>query len=84
MTANFLTRNPIHHAQTKHVAIHYHFVREQVVAGQLEAKFVCSKEQLADALTKPLPQTEFKYLCSKLMEEPPICLRGDVEGSGIS
>lgn len=60
----------------KHVAINFHFIREQVASGQLEAKFVCPNDQLADILTKPLPRSNFEYLRSKLMKEPPIRLRG--------
>lgn len=84
MAANFLTKNPIHHARTKHVSIHYHFVREQVASSQLEAKFVCFRDQLADVLTKPLLRNEFKYLYGKLMEEPPIHLRGGLVESVVN
>lgn len=68
VAANFLTKNPIHHTRTKHVAIHYHFVREQVAMGSLKAEFICSKDQLADILTKPLLLGTYQYLRDKLME----------------
>lgn len=78
VAANFHNKNPIHHSRTKHVAIHYHFVREQVEAGQLQAEFVCSKEQLADILTKSLARPQFKYSRDKLMVEAPHLLEGGV------
>lgn len=78
VAANYLIKNSIYHAKTKHVAINYHFVREQVATRQLQAKFVRSQDQLADILTKPLPRVEFNHLWNKLMVEPPIRLRGGV------
>lgn len=68
IAANYLTKNTIHHAWTKHVAIHYHFFREQVTMGRLKAEFVCSKEQLASILTKSLPRSSYQYLRNKLMQ----------------
>ena len=40
----------------KHVAIDYHFIRDQVQEGALRVTHVSSVDQLADALTKPLPR----------------------------
>lgn len=64
--ATFLATNPMFHARTKHVEIDCHFVRERVVSKELSVCFLCSKDQLADILTKPLPTPRFEYLCSKL------------------
>lgn len=79
--ATFLTKNPIHHTRTKHVAIHYHFVREQVTSGRLKIEYVSSKEWLADVLTKPPPHISFRYLCDKLLEQASSRLRGSVSGT---
>jgi Reverse transcriptase (RNA-dependent DNA polymerase) len=64
--ATFLASNPQFHAHTKHIEIDYHFVRERVQSNQLQVKFVCSKDQLADCFTKPLPLPHFEFLRSKL------------------
>lgn len=81
VNAKCLTKNPIFHMKTKHVAIQYHLVREQFAHKTLETKYISTKEQLADLLTKPLPCRTFAYLVSKLMESLPISLRGDVKGT---
>jgi len=52
--ANYLAKNPIFNAKSKHIAISYHFVREQVADGSLMVNHIGTKEQLADILTKPL------------------------------
>jgi hypothetical protein len=43
----------------KHVELDYHFVRERVATGQLDVQIISSKDQVADALTKPLPGPAF-------------------------
>jgi hypothetical protein len=64
--AMFLASNPIFHTRTKHIKIDYHFVRERVAANKLKVQFVCSKDQLADYLTKPLTLPQFQFLRGKL------------------
>ena len=57
--ATYLSANPIFHRRTKHVKVDYHFVRERVSAKQLDVRFLSSKDQLADIMTKPLATSLF-------------------------
>ncbi|KAL6323599.1 hypothetical protein AAG906_039190 [Vitis piasezkii] len=50
----------------KHVAIDYHFIRDQVQSGALRVTHVFSANQLADAFTKPLPRSRFQELRVKI------------------
>ncbi|KAK0578948.1 hypothetical protein LWI29_018924 [Acer saccharum] len=50
----------------KHVGIDYRFIRDQVQSGSLHVAHVSSEDQLADALTKPLPRTRFLQLKTKI------------------
>nr|XP_043615796.1 uncharacterized protein LOC122587696 [Erigeron canadensis] len=64
--ATYLCANPVYHSRMKHVALDYHFVREKVAAGTLRVHHINSKDQLADALTKPLSRAPFLQLRSKI------------------
>lgn len=62
----------------KHIALDYHFVREQVQAKTLCVAHICSISQLADALTKPLSRALFLDLSSKIGFVLPSILNGHV------
>ena len=49
-----LMKNPVFHGRSKHIDIKYHFIRQCVERGQIVVRRVCTDEQKADALTKPL------------------------------
>ncbi|KAG0156784.1 hypothetical protein PDIDSM_3965 [Penicillium digitatum] len=48
-----LALNPEFHAATKHIAIRYHRLREEVAAGNVEFIKIPTAEMAADGLTKP-------------------------------
>ena len=64
--ATSLCSNPVFHSRMKHVATDFHFIRNQVQSGRLRVAHVSSKDQLADALTKPLYRTPFLTLKTKI------------------
>jgi hypothetical protein len=45
----------VQHSRSKHIDIRYHFVREQT---SVVYKHVCSKDNLADIMTKPLDKVK--------------------------
>ncbi|XP_070660531.1 uncharacterized mitochondrial protein AtMg00810-like [Malus domestica] len=83
ISAISLASNPVFHAQTKHIEIDYHYIRELVLAKLLTFQFVCSQDQLADIHTKFLSKSRFSYLKSKLplgsMVDPKLSLRGCIK-----
>jgi hypothetical protein len=52
--ATYLSANLVFHAQTKHIEVDYHFVRERVARKQLDVQFISTNDQLADGFTKVL------------------------------
>ena len=73
-----LATNPIFHARCKHIEIDQHFVRDQLLAHELEVRYVPTVDQLADIFTKSLSTDRFLYLKDKLkIVSTPFRLRGD-------
>ena len=60
MSSIQLASNPVFHARTKHIEVHYHFIREKVLAGQIDMSYVQTGEQVADIFTKALPRDKFE------------------------
>ena len=49
-----LAKIPVFRAWTKHNEVHYHFVHERVLSGEVELTYVPTDRQVADIFTKPL------------------------------
>ena len=54
MSSIQLTNNPIFHARTKHIEVHYHYVHEKVLVGDIDLLYVSTQEQVVDIFTKSL------------------------------
>lgn len=66
LSATSYSANPVFHSRMKHLALYFHFVREKVQQGSIWVQHIAGDDQLADALTKPLPRPQFHYLISKI------------------
>ena len=55
-----LAENPEFHARTKHVEVHYHFVREKVREGKIKMYQTKTENQVADIFTKGLNTAKFR------------------------
>ncbi|KAK2980731.1 hypothetical protein RJ640_011711 [Escallonia rubra] len=66
LSAIRLAENPVFHARTKHVEVHYHFIREKVLQEKIELEHVRTENQVADLLTKSLSESKFQNFCSQL------------------
>jgi ATP sulfurylase len=54
-----IANNPIQHDRTKHVEIDRHFIKEKLDRGVICLPYVTSASQVADVLTKGLPEKLF-------------------------
>ena len=49
-----LAKNPVFHAWTKNIEVHYHFFRERVHSSEVELQYVPTDRQPANIFTNPL------------------------------
>lgn len=88
MRATYLSSNPIFHgshllalqfpfyARMKHVEIDFHFIYNRVLIKSLQVAYIYGKDQLANALTKPLFAARLASMCSILrLQHLPLDLR---------
>jgi hypothetical protein len=61
-----LAKNPVFHARTKHIEVHYRFVWERVLSGAVELRHVPTDRQIADIFTKPLGLDKLRHFSGAL------------------
>jgi hypothetical protein len=66
VSAVYLSANPVHHRQTKHIELDIHFVCEQVALGRIRVLQVPTSQQFADIMTKGLLTSSFEEFRSSL------------------
>ncbi|KAL9996279.1 putative RNA-directed DNA polymerase [Helianthus debilis subsp. tardiflorus] len=66
-----ITKNPVHHAKTKHIEIRHHFIRDCFEKKLIRIEKIHTDEQKADLHTKAFDKNRFQYLlklnCMKLL-----------------
>ena len=50
----YLARNPMFNARTKHIKVHYHFIRERILADDVDLQHITTNLQTTDIFTKAL------------------------------
>ncbi|GJZ58706.1 retrovirus-related pol polyprotein from transposon TNT 1-94 [Tanacetum coccineum] len=61
-----LSCNTVQHSRTKHIAVRYYFIKEQVENEIVKLYFVKTAYQLADIFTKALARERFEFLAKRL------------------
>jgi len=62
----FMANNPITERCTKHIPIHYHFVRDAVTDQHIEIFYIKGTDNPADMFTKNLRYVKFKQCRSQI------------------
>ena len=57
-----MTRNPQFHGRSKHIAMKYHFIRDEMKKRAIDIKYCRSENMLADMLMKALYGDRFEKL----------------------
>ena len=61
-----LSKNDMFHARTKHIDIHFHFIRHAVEDRRIELKYCATDDMFADVLTKALVAVKHKHFTTSL------------------
>ncbi|GJU56120.1 reverse transcriptase domain-containing protein [Tanacetum coccineum] len=61
-----ISNNPVLHSRTKHIDIRYHFIRDYILKGDIELRFLPTELQLVDIFTKPLAEPRFTRVVAEL------------------
>jgi hypothetical protein len=62
-----MTQHNAFHDRSKHVDLRYHYIREQLAAGEVEVSYCPTADMLADLFTKPLGPEKLPALVSKIL-----------------
>jgi len=77
-----LTNNSVNHARTKHIEVHYHFIRKKVLAKEINLIHVNTEDQIVDIFTKALGTNKLKRFKKMFgVLEMNLSLKGSVENS---
>ncbi len=77
-----LANNPVYHARTKHIEVHYHFIREKILTKEIDLIHVDIENQVADIFTKALNTDKFRKFRKMLgVLKVDLSLSGSVENS---
>ena len=57
-----LSKNPILHGRSKHIAVRFHFLRDLIKDGVVELKYCGTQDQVVGVMTKPLKLDTFLKL----------------------
>ena len=74
------------HAKSKHIEVHYHFIRERVLDGDIDLTYVRTDEHVADIFTKVLGAEKLRRRFRAMLgvQEMELRFRGSVEISSSS
>ena len=61
-----LASNPINNDRSKHIDVRYHMLRDRVRRGEIGLKYISTKFQLADLLTKSLAKDQHYFLSKEM------------------
>jgi hypothetical protein len=65
-TAIKLAENETSHKRTKHIAMKYHYSKEQQNIGTISISYISSQDNLADFFTKPQHRVQHQQICKRL------------------
>ncbi|KAJ0896948.1 putative RNA-directed DNA polymerase [Helianthus annuus] len=64
----YLANNLMFRARLKHIEVHYHFnfIRQKLLEGEVDLKYIDTQMQVADVFTKSLAAGKLESFCEKI------------------
>jgi hypothetical protein len=82
ISSRLLANNLVYHARTKHIEVHYHFIRKKILAKEIDLIHVNSENQVANIFIKALGIDKLrKFIKMFGVLKVDLSLRGSVENS---
>jgi transposase InsO family protein len=66
------SKNPIKSRRVRHMHLRYHYLRDIIHEQKVVLEYIKTTDQIADILTKPLPEEDFKRFLPFLVRQSPI------------
>ena len=81
MSSIYLARNLVFHARTRHIEVHYRFIRERILDGDVDLQYISTNLQTTDIFTKSLGADKlWKFMTDLELTIPDLpSLRGSTE-----
>ncbi len=77
-----LVNNPVYHVRTKHIEVHYHFIKERILTKEIDINHVSTEDQVVDIFTKALGREKLRRFRKMFgVLEVDLSLKGSVENS---
>ncbi len=61
-----LSKDTTFHGRTKHIDVHFHFIRQTVSSGNIELLYILTEKMVADIFTKSLARVKFEQFHADL------------------
>jgi hypothetical protein len=75
-----LAKNPVFHARTKHIGVHFNFTKDLVANKEIKIDYTPTEEMIADIFTKALDQEKHTKLSSMMGLLPLSMIESRVRG----
>ena len=67
-----MAENPVFHSRTKHIDVHYNYIRDAVKCQEITLKYIPTGAMVADIMTKALDRNKHMSLVNAMKMTTPL------------